>query len=289
MSTRNKTTYTGALMTDAQPASVTRQKFPLPKDSPIRKAAYQFDVDFMCQLDGVFPPADFNTLASAAAFHALTGSGQKDTNAILTDYTEPQDLGGGVGRWTGTFTRVPASWDSFQTSNVTFPGWINTVASGLSRAAKTRDVTLRTRYDYFVLDASNILNGAGVLDSGGNAITRVTSLGAIPTISRNVWLSTLGGVAQPNSDDNDLVPAGGATVGTSTYQPTFPSLDLYRQWCAVATAFLAGSVAWDATHPPAWDGASSAATSGQFIISNSKLIPHAGQIIARATPYALFQ
>lgn len=280
--------YQSALSTDCKPVGPPRKTFPLPQNSPIQLAAYELEQDFEMRLTGnTFPPAQKNSPSTFKVGAVFVFGGLADVNAILTNITPPTPTGAGKGRFTCRFTIVPASWDDFQTSNVMFPGWINTVASGLSRAAKTRNVTLRVRNDYFVLDPANL--AAGVLDSGGAAITRVASEGAIPTISSNVWLSTLGGVAQPNSDDNDLVPAGGVTVGTATYQPTFPSLDIYRQWCAVATAFLGTAATWDATHPPAWDGASTAATFGQFIMSNSKLITHAGNIICRATPYALFQ
>ena len=286
--------YQSTLRNVVQPAGRPRPKWLLPPKAPDHFNAYGLEIDMELGLLN-FPPAQKNTAFTAAPFlfPAFTPHGSvtgvTTANAILTEYSSPQNTGGGVGRFTGTFNIVPASWDSFDTATVNFPGWIDGPAANDSRPAKPRNVTVRTRYDYFVIDLLGI--AAGLLDSGGNPIVTVTSEAKIPTNAKQIFTNAYAGTGAtiPFSEVNDLVPAGGAAVGSANYIQTFPTLDNYKLWCAVAAPYLARTAAWDATHPPAWNGTGSATTYGQWIYEDSTLANYAGNIIQRATKFALFQ
>ena len=259
-----------------------RRRFPLPQNSPIQFAAYAFDQELEMLLAN-FPPAPKNTPSNAAG---SVFAGLLDGNAILTKLSQPSPTGGGKGKFTGSFAVVPASWDDFQSQLVNYPGWINLFSSSF-RDALPLEVTVRLHYDYFVVDPTAVLTGAGVKDSGGTTpIVTVTSKGSIPILFANRWLATNAGVIVPNDFAKALVPAG----GVSGYQQTVPSVGQYQSWCAVSAAFIAGAVAWDSSHPPAWNGASTTdVLSGQFQFADSKLVDYEGNIVARVTPFALAQ
>ncbi len=280
----NPLPYKSSLMTDAKPRTPARRRYPLPASCPIQFAAYAFDVDFEQMLSS-FPPAAKNTPsnASSGATFSLT-----DGNVILTNLSQPSVTGAGLGTYTASFARVPASWDNFETQVVNYPGWLNTIASGYFRDAKPTEVTVRIRTDYFVVDPDGVLTGLTVLDSAGVTLATgsriVSSKGAIPIIRRTPWLATYGGAAILNDEAKSLVPA----AGVAGYLPTLPTSEQYRSWCGIANSFLSGSVAWDATHPPVWNGTSTTdVTSGQYILNNSKLQDYEGNIVARVTAYAL--
>ena len=286
--------YQSTLRTVVQPVGRPRPKWLLPPKAPDHFNAYGLEVDMEILLTA-FPPAQKNIVFTAApfSFPAFTPPGSvtgvTTANALLTDYSAPQNTGGGVGKFTATFNIVPASWDSFDTATVNFPGWIDGPAANDSRPAKPHTVTVRAHYDYFVIDPLGI--ATGLLDSGGNPIATVTSESKIPSNARQIFTNAFAstGATIPYSEVNDLVPAGGATVGSATYIQTFPTLNNYKLWCAAAAPFLARSTAWDATNPPAWNGASTATNFGQWIYEDSTLANYAGNIIQRVTKFALFQ
>lgn len=263
-------------------------RFPLPQNCPIQFSAYAFDQSFEMLADN-FPPAPKNTASNATSGGSPVFAGLLDGNAILTKLSTPSPTGGGRVRFTASFARVPASYDDFTTQGVTFPGWINTSLSGQARTARTRNVNVRLHYDYFVVDPTGIISG--VLDSGGAAVTTVGSIGAIPMKLRNVWLNTLSGTPQENSEVNDLVLAGGVTVGTLTYIPTYPTTDQYKVWITNAATALA-SHPWNETYPAKWDGllsSSNIASAGQYQVGDSTVKVYEGNIMERMTPYVIPQ
>lgn len=272
--------YESIKRTHAVASGPPRWKFPLPASCPIQFAAYAFDQNFEMLLSS-FPPAQKNSPATVFA-------GLLDANAILTGLSQPVPTGAGKGNFTASFARVPASWDDFQTQNVNFPGWINTITGAAGfRDPLPRLVTVRMHYDYFVIDPTGL--AAGVVDSGETLITKKTVLskGSIPILPKTPWLAMYSatGVAPwaaiPNDEAKSLVPA----AGVQGYYPTLPSIEQYKSWCAVAAAFVA---TWDSTHPPVWGGASSIdVSSGQYQLDDSKLIDYEGNIVARVTPYVM--
>jgi len=289
--------YESANRSKCVAAGPIRRRFPLPANSPIQFAAYEFDQEFELLLTDPtsgtqnFPPAPKNTPSNATSGGSGVFAGLLDGNAILTKLTQPSPTGGGKGKFTASFAVVPASWDDFATKQVTFPGWINTPTSGLARAARSRCVMVRLHYDYFVVDPAGILTGAGVLDSGGSAITLVTSMGVIPMALRAVWLNTGGGTPQPHSEVNDLVPSGGVTIGTTSYVQTYPTYEQYSNWISNAATALAGG-AWSASNPAIWDkltSGSNIATAGQFQFDDSALRVYSGNIIERCLAFAIPQ
>ncbi len=283
--------YRSTPQTDVRPSTVGRKKFLLPTDAPDHFAAYGFDVDFDCVLDGVFPPAPKNTQSNNPVFNPASGYAANVANAILTDFTQPSDQGAGLGRFTGTFHIVPASWDQFVNQQVTFPGIRDNDYIGGVRDPQSRIVLTRQRREYFVVDPATL--AAGVLDSGGTAIVRVGSKGAIPSLYRQPFGFTIDGGATmlTTGEITGLVKAGGITG----WYETVPNTGRYQSWCAVVVAFNAalaggGTQAWDATHPPAWDGlVAPAATIGQWRFTDSRVEDYAGNIFCRVSEYVLAQ
>lgn len=287
--------YRSAAQTDPRPQNSPKWKHPLPASSPICLPAFGFDQAFS-MLASSYPPFPLNTPAN------LFSSELTDTNAILVDLSQPSPAGAGLVTASGSFIHVPASWNDTQSTVVSFPGWINTSLSGLARQAKSRLVDVRLQYDYFVIDPYGVLNGAvpvagvtngTVNDSGGNPVQLVGSKGDIPILPRAVWLNTLSGSPEVYSEVNDLVPAGGVTVGTLTYVTTWPTQNQYAGWCAVASYFLAamaaGGPGWDSTHPPVWNGNStgSGTAYGQYQLDNSKVVEYQGTVVCRVTPFVM--
>ena len=299
--------YESRLASLALAAGPPRRRFPLPQNAPIQFDAYAFDQELEMLLAHptsgaiLFPPCPKNTPSNATSGGSAIFAGLLDANAILTKLSQPSPTGGGRGKFTGSFMRVPASWDDYKTAAVTFPGWLNTVFSGLARKARTRTVNIRERYDYFVVDPTGILNGgtapSGVvngtaLDSSGASVQLVSVMGAIPSKLRNVWLNTLSGTPEANSEVNDLVPSGGATIGTETYIPTFPTTNQYQTMISNAAAALA-SHPWNGSYPVVWNGtaagANGAANAGQYQFADSTLRVLEGNVIERCTPYVIPQ
>jgi len=289
----NALPYRSAVQTNARPAGPSTRRYPLPESCPIQFAAYAFDQEFEMVLSS-FPPAAKNTPSNASSGATF---GLSDANVILTKLSQPSVTLAGMGKFSGSFARVPAGWDNFETQTVNFPGWLNTFASGAYRDAKPMEVTVRVHYDYFVIDPDGVLAGLTVLDSAGISLATgsriVASKANIPILRRTPWLATatIGGPAIANAEAKSLVVSTGVNVnsaGIAQYPPTVPSTEQYKSWCGIATTFMAGSTAWDSTHPPVWNGSSTTdVTSGQYILANSKLQDYEGNIVARISTYAL--
>src|ERR1039458_470011 len=121
--------YQAALRTLAVASGPFRPRVaPLPPNYPgvigkvgAATGVYAFDQEFEILMTS-FPPAQKNTPANAAG---PVFAGLLDGNAILTKFSQPSPAGAGRGKFTGSFARVPASWDDFVTETVTFPGWVN--------------------------------------------------------------------------------------------------------------------------------------------------------------------
>ena len=274
--------YESTLRTLAVPAGPPRRRFPLPKSSPIQFAAYAFDQELemvlMHPTSGavLFPPAPKNTPSSATGVFA----GLLDANAILTSLSQPSPTGGGRGRFTGSFARVPASWDDFETQTVTFPGIRDFAYQGGVRDPKSWNVTMRVRKDYFVVDPAGVLTGLGVLDSGGSAITVVTSKSLIPTVPRTPFGFLVSSAMLTTSEVTGLVKSGGITG----WFETVPNTSQYQAWIAYAVAH-----GWTGT---VWDGTlANVATStiSQFCFQDSHLQDWEGNIIERTSYFALAQ
>ena len=275
--------YQAALHTDAKPFGKPRLKYPLPGHSGISLAAYQFDQDYEMLLSS-FPPAPLNTPSNTAS--AVLG----DADAILTAYSQPSVSNGGRGRFSATFSRVPVTWNDFRPMPFTFPGFAGTYGQTDVREIFTDIVLARLQTDYFLLDPTNLC--AGVKDSGGTTLggldalgsNRVSALSKIPTIAKSYFVAAPGGVAQPTTRTNSIIPAGGKIINGVSWNETLPNLALYKAWQASASGTGANK-GWLST---AWDGAATVAgTVGQLVAEDSQLTEHAGNIIARTTTYIL--
>ena len=314
--------YQSSLSANALPAGDVQVKYPLPIDCPIRLAAYALDQEFEMALAG-FPPAQLNVPASNAAFNFINPDG----NAILTNYSQPSNSGARRGKFKATFTRVPASWDDFDTQAWTPPGWYGTPAGATtytSRNPYSETVTVRLHYDYFIVDPQGIIAGLAspIQDSGGNNIVLaaatdsllngntaakyVTSASAIPYISRTYFCNTLENTGETptpifSSHTSDLSPQGGYEALNAFYLETFPNVQVYQQWCNNVLARLAvGGNPWAAPNL-VWDGGKRTNTGipqtpyldqthtliTQIILKDSVLKPYAGNIWSRMTTYAL--
>ena len=280
---RLKFAYRSTPQTDAQPQGIGRRKFPLPKQAPLYLESYAFDVEMACVVNGVFPPAAKNLPSNNAVFNPVAGYSLSDANAILTDFSQPSDMGAGMGKFTATFNRVPASWDDY-TENFAFnfPG-----AHGIIPTAwyqETKVVASRVRYDYYLIDPGNL--AGGVLDSGGTALgaldaagsNRLSSASKIPVIKK--FRSS--GVANPTFSDNLLTNIGGTNENAVFWLQTLPAVEQWTAWKANATAS-----GWAST---VWNGVTNAAgTDGQIVAEDSRNSVFAGNIIQRATRYILVQ
>jgi hypothetical protein len=278
----NALPYRSAVQTNARPAGPAMRRYPLPESCPIQFAAYAFDQEFEMVLSS-FPPAAKNTQSSASSGATF---GLADANAILTRLSQPSATLAGMGKFTGSFARVPASWDDFQTQSVTFPGIRDTAYNGGVRDPKPVNCTVRLRYDYFVVDPDGVLTGAGVLDSGGSAITLVTSKAKIPTLSRHRWQFLYLGSTLATSEVTGLVKSG----GTGGWLETVPNTANYQTWISNAASYVSGSSAWTNTAPTVWDGSTNAgSTYGQYRITDSRLQDYEGNIVCRISEYVLAQ
>lgn len=284
--------YESKLRTLAAPSGPPRRRFPLPQDCPIQFSAYAFDQEFEMLLAN-FPPAQKNTPSNKTTAGVPVFAGLLDGSAILTKLSQPSPTFGGKGKFTGSFAVVPASWDDFQTQAVQFPGfddypWV-TYKYSRTRVPMTRNVTVRLRHDYFVVDPDGLLAGAAVLDSGAGAIQLVARIGAIPIIPKQEWVcQKLVGTTWsplPFVIPTSLVPIGGFYNPYNMFHiPTIPSIDHYLT--AVATA-VAAATTWSQTTPPVFLGTDADVAFGQYVWEASKLVQYEGNIIDRVTPYVL--
>lgn len=268
--------------TDCKPQGQPRPKFLLNKKCPIQFQAYSFDQEFAQRID-LYPPAPKNTPASNTAF------GLGDANALLCALSQPKDKGAALGEFTGTFSRVPASWQDFMELPITFasfPGFAGAGPNNVGRDAFTDVVRARIVHDYFVLDPANVISAcspgtpatAGVVDSGGGAVTCVYQEADIPIIRRHWIYLVISGAVQLTLRVPYITPIGGTLVNGIAYFQTLPSRANYQAW--IANALANG---WNST---VWDGSTDAAsTIGQIIPQDSKTADYSGNILERTTMY----
>jgi hypothetical protein len=283
----NPLPYFSHAQTNAAPSNQPRRVYPLSTSAPesVRKAAYAFDQEFEMMLAS-FPPASRNTVANAAGGATF---GLSDANAILTDLGQPSATEGGLGKFTGRFNIVPASWDDYSTqipyTFADFPGYLGTANV---RGGFTDTVTVRQHHDYFVLDPSGTLNGGTVItpgtglhagsvnDSGGTAVNLVGALSDIPRVAKTFFYVPYSGVW---CRTNSLIRAGGQQIGASLYLETMPTRESYVTM--IANVVTSG---WGTT---AWGGSNTVTGQGQLVIEDSKVVPYAGLIFDRITMYVL--
>jgi hypothetical protein len=307
--------YRSGPQTSMAPQAMPRKKFTLPPYSPQYETAYQFDQEIQQKFSAFNPPA-LNTVSSNAAFNLPF----PDSNAILTAFSQFEPTDGDLVKYSASFAIVPASWDDFKTMTFAFPGAPGALGQQNVRSITSKKVNMRLHYDYFLLSSS----APTVKDSGGNSISLISGSdgvsgnssarycaeqGNIPPIFKGDFYvcfpnqtpigTTAGGVPYgpaaivvSGNITNGLVPCGGRVVGEQTYLQTLPQLATYLQWVANAKPFLqpGNLIAWDSTHPPVWNGTSDSgptAIEGQIVAEDSTLLPYAGNIIARVTPYVL--
>src|ERR1035441_5422886 len=111
--------YVDGDFTTAQPVGIPVFSSPLPNTT----AQLTFKQDFMQFLANVAP-----LLLNTA--HPSAGKTPDYSSYYLVDEGEKQDVGGGVVKWTRTYSVVPASWDDSESYIYTYPGWTYFAATG---------------------------------------------------------------------------------------------------------------------------------------------------------------
>ena len=284
----NPRPYRSSTWSDITAAGQPRAVFNLPPPCPIKLAAYGFAQIFQMDADsfGRTAPKPLNTIASSFSADCTDG------NALLTGYSQPSDLMGGLLEFEAQFQRVPASWSDFsQSMPILFPGFLNTATGQPRRDPFTDVVCVRSQYDYYVLDPDNIISAcsdgvpavsASVLDSSNAGVKCVYKLGDIPRISKSIFCAIVSGTPDLTQRTNSLVQSGGISTGSITYLETLPYPVNYKSWIAAATASGWSTAVWDNTT----NGAGSPAI-GQIVVEDSRIEMLAGNIAARITLYAL--
>ena len=270
--------YQTSTRLDCKPQGQPRLKFPLPPRNPYQLASYALDQDYAQRIDQ-FPPCPKNTPASSL--------GLSDANAILTAFSQPQDAGAALGRFVGTFSRVPQSWSDIRMIPFTFPGFPG-IAGGGGRNIFTDTVPARIQNDYFVLDPANIISSctaghpatATIVDSGNGSVTCVYQLGDIPVNRRTFFVVANGGTPDFTNRTQSITPVGGITVGSTVWFQSLPSLANYKTWIANAVANTWSSTVWNGT-------TDAGSTIGQIIAEDSQITEYAGNIVCRSTIYVL--
>ena len=285
--------YRSGPMADLKPAGMPRHFFPLPTNCSIQQDAYSFTQTFVTMIDAW--TAQFGSTGSMAMNTPsnATGTGLgaplvfnlNDGNAILTGWSQPRSLGGGLIEFDATFSRIPASWDDFKSLPYTFPGFPGIIGQTGARNIFTDTVSVRVHHDYFVVDPLALANG--VVDSSGVGISQVASMGIIAAIKKSFFCVAFGGTPDFTNRTNSLVVSGGATIGGQTYYQTLPAKAHYQDWIAAAAAdSWAGTAVWDGVT----DGdtnSGSIVPIGQLAVEDSHLSVYAGRIIDRVTMYVL--
>ena len=287
--------YQSNLKNVARAAGAPRVKFLLPPQCPIQLTnsatdAYSFDQEFEVQLDS-FPVASKNTPSNAQSggnfIFALP-----DAHAILTGFTQPTPTGARMGRFTGSFSRVPATWYDTQEASYTYPGFPGNIGQTGSRNARSLVVMHRLKYEYFVVDPANVL-GSGVTsghapmaaaalkDSSGAAVLCVYRREDILGIAKSEFYVAFNNVPDFTNTTMSIVPTAGKTVGGTTYYPTMPDLATYQSWIAKAAAVGWASAVWNGSD------ITQGAAVGQLVALDSKTEEYAGNILARITQYVL--
>ena len=231
-----------------------------------------------------FPPASRNVPSNDASGATF---GLADASAILTNLTQPQATLAGLGRFTGTFAIVPASWDDFSRSmGFTFPGFYGPLGGSTTRDIFTDIIQIRVRRDYYVLDPENKISSVtsgtpgpatSLLDSSGAAVNCVFKLADSPRVKKSIFYAVAGGATMRT---NSLTPSGGIIGGGTTYLETMPITTAYQGFIGNAV-----SNGWSST---VWGGSSNTiGTVGQLVVEDSTLEPYLGQIVARVSMYVL--
>ena len=147
------------------------------------------------------------------------------------------------------------------------------------------------KHEYFVIDPDNVLGSgatagsapvqaSAVLDSGGSKVWCVYQIQDIPVINKSQFYVAFGGTPDFSNITMSIVPAGGKTVGDTTWFPTMPDLVTYQSWGANAAAN-----GWTST---VWNGADTTQTGvGQLVAIDSKKNDFTGLIVERVTTYIL--
>lgn len=275
--------YQSKTPTDCSAAYQRRKHFPLPGESgSVQFAAYAFDQDFEQRLDQ-YPPAPKNTPSNASPFNLNIAT------AILTSISMPQDIGGAIGRFTGTFTIVPATWSDEKELPFTFPGFPGIIGQTGSRDIFTDKVATRIQHDYYVLDPDHIIStvadgtpgtATSLVDSSGAAVKVVYKRADIPIIAKSIFCVALGGTPDYTNRTNSLIVAGGDNIGGVAYYQTQPTKTVYQSWVANASANGWASTVWPGNN-------NTAGTYGQLVANDSETNPYAGNIIERITMYVL--
>ena len=281
MSQPNATPYKASAWSDIAAAGCQRVTHPLPQECPIQHDAYAIQQAFNMAASAFgTSPAPKNT--PAADFSAdLT-----DENAILTNISQPSDNGGSLISFDATFNRVPDSWNDFSRSfTYTFAGFAG-LFGGDYREPFAETVPCRVLREYFVLDPDNIISGAtagggvvnstSILDSAGNAVKCVATLGDIPFIPKTKIVSSLSATLRTNI----IVQDGGVVINGVSWYETLPNRESYEELISNGEANQ-----WDST---VWAGTNTVASSeAQIVADDSTLEVFAGNIVCRQTIYIL--
>lgn len=289
--------YRSAAQTDAKPQGQQLAFFLLPDYCPIQLDAYGFEQNYSQLISsfGNSGPHPKNTKAS--------NFGLSDANAILARYSTIRDKGAGIGDFSASFIRVPASWDDYtQVIQYPFPGFPGLIGQTGSRDPFTDAVQARIRHDYFVIDPGNVIStvsagspGTGsVNDSGGSAVNCVYELSDISIIAKSIFCVANSGTPDYTNRTQSLTPSGGVTVGTTIWYQTQPTKSVYQSWMSQAGSVPGTSgVGWNGIAWPGDDNAINDGSTGaghdytQLVAEASVIKPYFGQVVERITVYVL--
>lgn len=273
-----QTTQLTALLADGQP----KLRFPLPPECTIQFSALAFEQDYSQRLDS-FPPAPKNTPSTVSPF-ALSNA-----NAILTGFSQPQNIGALAGKFAATFAVVPATWSDVKQLPFTFPGFPGMIGQTGSRDIFTDRVDTRIQYDYFVIDPGHIISAVAdgtpatattLKDSGGTAVNCVYKITDIPLVTKSIFCVALSGTPDYTNRTQSLIVAGGASIGGLSWYQTWPTKGHYQSWMANATTNGWASTVWPGN-------VDSASAYGQLVVEDSNIQPYLGNIVCRVTMYVL--
>ncbi|MBS33967.1 MAG: hypothetical protein CMO68_06120 [Verrucomicrobiales bacterium] len=79
---------------------------------------------------------------------ALDTADATHSSAFLVEETTPQQIGGGLVRWTRRFATVPNNWHDYEERVFTFPGYYNDPYESNFRCPLTKNVTWRILHEY---------------------------------------------------------------------------------------------------------------------------------------------
>jgi len=211
-----------------------RISLPIPRDNTAR----------IVEQDFIIAAANFAAATLDTAHATITA-------AKLVEETPPEDVGGGIVRWTRRYATKPANRDDFETFSYRFPGlygsgnppynqyWTSGDDDG--RDPFTKMVTSRLRYEYFLCASGETY----------------TTPGAIPILPQLEFTLTTN--AQARMDY--LLPAGDYLADTVPTKEAWITL-------------VGGGT-----------GIGTGANAGEFIAEDSRIENYMGNIWARITRY----